>query len=177
MPELTYLSLGSNLGDRAANLEAAMERLAAFGTVRGVSSLYETEPVDVTDQPWFLNCVVVLETDSAPRDLLQRALAAEKQLGRPRTRDKGPRTIDIDILFYGDRVVDEPGLKIPHPAMQQRRFVLEPLAEVAPDAVHPLLKKTAREMLAALPAGQAVHRLAPNPYGDRREPKAGSTGR
>lgn len=159
MPDLVYLSLGSNLGDRAANLEEAMERLAAFGTVRGVSSLYETEPVDVTDQPWFLNCVLVLETDSAPRDLLQRTLAVEKELGRQRTRDKGPRTIDIDILLHGDRVVDEPGLKIPHPAMQQRRFVLEPLAEIAPDVRHPLLKKTAREMLAVLPGGQSVVRL------------------
>jgi 2-amino-4-hydroxy-6-hydroxymethyldihydropteridine diphosphokinase len=176
VPELAYLSLGSNLANRQANLEAAIERLAAFGTMRRVSSLYETAPVDVTDQPCFLNCVVVLETESAPHDLLEGALAVEKALGRQRTRDKGPRTIDIDILLYGDRVIDEPGLKIPHPAMQERRFVLEPLVEIAPEAVHPLLKKTAREMLAELPSGQPVHRLAPSASGERRVPEAGSRG-
>jgi 2-amino-4-hydroxy-6-hydroxymethyldihydropteridine diphosphokinase len=160
--ELVYLSLGSNLGNRAANLHAALHRLATAGSVRAVSSFYETEPVDVTDQPWFLNCVVALESDRPPGELLEDTLAIEQAMGRQRTGDKGPRTIDIDILLYGDRVVEEPGLTIPHPAMQQRRFVLEPLLEVAPDAVHPLLKKTARELLAALPVGQSVRRVHPN---------------
>ena len=170
--ELAYLSLGSNLGDRAANLRAALARLSTLGSVRKVSSFYETEPVEVTDQPWFLNCVVVLETDKPPRDLLQGTLAIEKQMGRQRTREKGPRTIDIDILLYGDRIVDEPGLNIPHPAMHERRFVLEPLAEIAPEIVHPRLKKTAREILDGLPAGQSVQRVKETLDVTSREPKA-----
>jgi 2-amino-4-hydroxy-6-hydroxymethyldihydropteridine diphosphokinase len=95
--------------------------------------------------------------------LLKKALAIEQEMGRLRMKDKGPRSIDIDILLFGDRVVEEPGLKVPHPAMQQRRFVLEPLVEIAPDALHPQLRKTARELLADLPAGQTVRRIEPNP--------------
>ena len=157
--ELVYLSLGSNVGDRAANLRSAIERLAEAGTVKATSGLYETEPVDFRDQPWFLNCVVALETGKTPRDLLAHALAIEEAMGRRRTRDKGPRTIDVDILLFGDRVIDEPGLKIPHPAMHERRFVLEPLAEIALGVIHPALKKTARELLIELPAGQSVRRV------------------
>lgn len=156
MPELFYLSLGSNVGDRAANLRSARDRLAAAGVVKAVSSFYDTEPVDFPDQPWFLNCVLALETDMSPRELLEHALAIEAELGRKRTFDKGPRIVDIDILLAGNRVIKESGLKIPHPAMHERRFVLEPLAEIAADAMHPVLKKTAREMLAALPPGQSV---------------------
>ena len=159
VPELAYLSLGSNLGNRTANLQAAIQRLASTGSVRVVSSSYETQPVDVPDQPWFVNCVIALEVDRQPHDLLQGALAIEQEMGRKRTRSKGPRTIDIDILLFGNRIVDESGLKIPHPAMHHRRFVLEPLVEIAPDAWHPLLKKTAREMLATLSSGQIVRRL------------------
>lgn len=160
MPELAYLSLGSNLGDRAANLRLAIERLAEeAGEVKAVSSLYETEPVEFRAQPWFLNCVVALETEMPPRELLKIALAIEEAMGRRRTREKGPRTVDIDILLLGDRVLDEPGLRIPHPVMQQRRFVLEPLVEIAAEVRHPVLKKTARELLEALPAGQSVRRV------------------
>lgn len=161
MPELVYLSLGSNLGDRSANLRAAIDRLAQAGTVTTVSSFYETEPVDFRDQPWFLNCVVALDTEQSPAALLKLALAIEHAMGRHRTREKGPRTIDIDILLYGDRVLDQPGLKIPHPAMHERRFVLQSLAEIAPEARHPLFNRTARELLAALPAGQLVRILRP----------------
>jgi 2-amino-4-hydroxy-6-hydroxymethyldihydropteridine diphosphokinase len=159
LQEFVYLSLGSNLGDRAAHLRAAVELLLEAGTVKATSSFYETEPVDFRDQPWFLNCVVALETGKTPRELLAHALAIEEKMGRRRTRDKGPRTIDIDILLYGDRVIDEPGLKIPHPAMHERRFVLEPLAEIAPEAFHPVLRKTGRELLIALPAAQRVRRV------------------
>ena len=159
LPEFVYLSLGSNLGDRAAHLRAAIERVSKAGTVKATSSFYETEPVDFRDQPWFFNCVVALETAKTPRELLAYALAIEEKMGRRRAPDKGPRTIDIDILLFGDRVIDEPGLKIPHPAMQERRFVLEPLAEIAPKAFHPVLKKTARELLVELPAGQRVRRV------------------
>jgi 2-amino-4-hydroxy-6-hydroxymethyldihydropteridine diphosphokinase len=161
MAEFVYLSLGSNLGDRSANLRAAIERLGEAGVVKAVSGFYETEPVELRDQPWFLNCVVALETSDSPEALLQRALAIEQEMGRLRMKDKGPRSIDIDILLFGDRVVEERGLKIPHPAMQQRRFVLEPLAEIAPEARHPQLRKTARELLADLPAGQVVRLLEP----------------
>jgi 2-amino-4-hydroxy-6-hydroxymethyldihydropteridine diphosphokinase len=168
---LAYLSLGSNLGDRIANLRTAIQRLASIGTVQKVSSFYETEPVEVIDQPWFVNCVVALESDLAPRDLLQKTLAIEHEMHRERVRNKGPRTIDIDILLYGDCVFREPGLKIPHPAMHQRRFVLEPLVEIAPGVIHPVLKKKASEMLAALPAGHLVRRLAHDGAGESREPK------
>jgi|SRR5882672_5161356 len=161
MAEFVYLSLGSNVGDRSANLRAAIERLGESGAVRAVSGFYETEPVEFRDQPWFLNCVVALETSDSPGALLKKVLAIEGEMGRLRMKDKGPRSIDIDILLFGDRVVEERGLKVPHPAMHQRRFVLEPLAEIAPEALHPLLRMTARELLAALPAGQMVRPLEP----------------
>jgi len=163
MIERVYLSLGSNVGDRSGNLRNTIGRLWEAGAVRAVSGLYETEPVELRDQPWFLNCVVALETSDEPGELLKKVLAIEQEMGRLRTKDKGPRPIDIDILLFGDRVVaeQERGLKIPHPAMHRRRFVLEPLAAIAPDAFHPQLRKTARELLADLPAGQIVRLLEP----------------
>ena len=159
MANLVYISLGSNLGDRFGNLRAATERLGEAGFVTAKSGFYETEPVELRDQPWFLNCVIALETSLTPVELLKKVLAIEQEMGRVRTRDKGPRLIDIDILLFGDKIVEERGLKIPHPAMRQRRFVLEPLAEIAPEVVHPQMRRTARELLAALPAGQLVRRL------------------
>lgn len=157
-----YLSLGSNLGNREENLREAISRLGAFGNVTAVSSFYETEPVDFLDQPWFLNCVVLLETEVPPQTLLQRVLEVERGMGRERVQPKGPRLIDIDILLYDDQVIHEPGLTIPHPALQERRFVLEPLAEIAPGVVHPVLKKTVRELLTALsPDRQAVKQFTP----------------
>lgn len=127
--------------------------------VAAVSSIYETEPVELEQQPWFLNCAVGLDTMLPPAALLHSLLKIEREMGRVRWQEKGPRTIDMDILLYGDCVVDEPGLKIPHPAMTRRRFVLEPLAEIAGEAIHPVLKKSVRELLAALPAGQVVRRV------------------
>jgi len=146
-----YLSLGSNLGDRATNLRTAIEHLGELGAVVGRSSLYETEPVEMERQPWFLNCVVAIETELMPKQFLARTITIEQKMGRRRTQPKGPRTIDIDILLFGGSVVDTSALTIPHPAMHERRFVLEPLAEIAPELRHPVFKKTVREMLAALP--------------------------
>lgn len=157
--ETAYLSLGSNLGDRAANLREALAQLDVAGRLLAVSAFYETQPVDVPDQPWFLNCVAAIETDKTPRELLQLALRVEAAMGRLRMREKGARKIDIDIVLFGDWVVDEPGLNIPHPAMHQRRFVLEPLVEIAPEARHPALGKTAQELLASLAGGQMVRGL------------------
>lgn len=162
MKKTVYLSLGSNLGDRAANLVAAVERLGELGPVVARSSVYETEPVEVTGQPWFLNCAVAIETELMPRQFLSRALAIEQDLGRRRTQNKGPRTIDIDVLLFGGSIVDTPALTIPHPAMHERRFVLEPLMEIAPEVRHPVFKRTVREMLTALPPqGGAVRKLKP----------------
>ncbi|MGB6250040.1 MAG: 2-amino-4-hydroxy-6-hydroxymethyldihydropteridine diphosphokinase [Terriglobales bacterium] len=159
MGKIAYLSLGSNLGERAANLREALAHLEKASRLLAVSAFYETQPVEVSDQPWFLNCVAAVETRKTPRELLQLALQIEAAMGRLRMRAKGPRKIDIDIVLFGDFVVDEPGLKIPHPAMHQRRFVLEPLVEIAPDGRHPVLGKTAQELLAELKDGQKVRRL------------------
>jgi 2-amino-4-hydroxy-6-hydroxymethyldihydropteridine diphosphokinase len=153
-----YLSLGSNVGDREANLKRAIERLGAIGRVLAVSSFYETEPVEFTRQAWFLNCVALLETEMMPRQLLAAVLGVERAMGRRRTEKKGPRIIDIDILLYADTVVKTAQLTIPHPAMQARRFVLEPLTEIAPEVRHPVLKRTVRELRDELLPGQIVVR-------------------
>jgi 2-amino-4-hydroxy-6-hydroxymethyldihydropteridine diphosphokinase len=142
-----YLSLGSNVGDREANLRAAIERLPVLRT----SPIYETEPVDYTDQPWFLNLVVEVETHLSPHELLKTTSRIEHELGRTRDIPKGPRTIDIDILLFGDTVMNTPDLQIPHPRMAERRFVLAPLADLAPALRHPVTQRTVREMLAAAP--------------------------
>jgi 2-amino-4-hydroxy-6-hydroxymethyldihydropteridine diphosphokinase len=163
MSSIFYLSLGSNVGDRRKHLREAFQRLEAAGQVVLVSSFYETEPVEFTDQEWFLNCVVALETTKTPEQLMTALLQIEREMGRRRTQNKGPRNIDLDILLFGDLVVDAPELSIPHPTMHLRRFVLEPLAEIAPEAWHPVLKKSARELLGDLPAGQAVRRIISKP--------------
>jgi 2-amino-4-hydroxy-6-hydroxymethyldihydropteridine diphosphokinase len=154
-----FLGLGSNLGDREANLREAVQRLeAAEIRVLRRSSLYETAPQDLLDQPWFLNAVVEVETSLFPLQLLARIRQIERDMGRRRITPKGPRNIDIDILFYGRTVIATAELEVPHPRMAQRRFVLEPLAEIAPDFRDPLTGKTANEMLAALEP-QGVRRL------------------
>ncbi|MBZ5729391.1 MAG: 2-amino-4-hydroxy-6-hydroxymethyldihydropteridine diphosphokinase [Acidobacteriia bacterium] len=150
--KLVYLGLGSNVGDRERNLRAAMERLAAPGLrILRVSPVYETEPLEYTAQAWFLNLVVEAETELFPMQLLARAGRIERALGRVRAVPKGPRTIDIDILLYGQAVVRNATLEIPHPRMGERRFVLAPLADLAPGLRHPVTQRTARQMLEAAP--------------------------
>lgn len=158
MPCLAYLSLGSNVGGREKNLREAIHRLQTLGRVNQVSSFYETEPVEVTQQPWFLNCATALETELPASQLMSGLLEIEREMGRLRVLKKGPRIIDIDILLFGDKIVNTPDLTIPHPAMAERRFVLEPLAEMAAQARHPVLKKTIAELLRDLPAGQTVRK-------------------
>jgi 2-amino-4-hydroxy-6-hydroxymethyldihydropteridine diphosphokinase len=155
-----YLSLGSNIGDREAHLRAAIERLAAPRLrVLRVSPIYETEPVDYADQRWFLNLIVEAETTLFPLQLLTRTGKIERELGRVRpvaSISKGPRTIDIDILLYGNVVVHCTTLEIPHPRMAQRRFVLAPLADLAPDLRHPVTHLTVRQMLDQAPASRVL---------------------
>ena len=154
-----YLSLGSNIGDREAQLREAVTQLGALGRVAALSSFYETEPVEFTEQAWFLNCASAIETAEAPQELMAEILRIEEQMGRRRVQNKGPRSIDIDILLFNNEIIDSKELTIPHPAMQQRRFVLEPLAEIAPDVVHPILRKTIQALLDALPEGQLTRRM------------------
>jgi 2-amino-4-hydroxy-6-hydroxymethyldihydropteridine diphosphokinase len=155
-----YLSVGSNLGDRARNLETAIRSLSDLGSTVAVSSFYETEPVDLDSQPWFLNCAVKLDTEKMPRQLIAGILNLERSMGRQRLAPKGPRIIDIDILLFGSSVIELPALTVPHPRLHERRFVLEPMVEIAPEARHPVLRRTMRELRDALPLGQKVKRWA-----------------
>lgn len=152
MSTTAYLSLGSNLGDRAGNLQQAIQRLGKIATVSRVSSFYETEPMDLRDQPWFLNCAVEVQTDKSAQALLADLQIIEHDLGRNRAVNKGPRTLDIDLLLFGNEVIQTPGLAVPHPAMHLRRFVLAPLNEICPDLLQPVLGRTVGELLAHLGA-------------------------
>jgi len=156
-PPSVFLGLGSNLGDRESAIEDALARLAARGfraTLR--SSLWLTEPVGGPPQSWFVNAVVGGETDLGPEALLEACLATEREMGRVRAERNGPRTIDLDILLFGGERRVSPGLVIPHPRLHERRFVLAPLAEIAPGLVHPVLGLAVRELLARCPDASAV---------------------
>ena len=167
-PTTVYLSLGSNVGDRLKNLRRACTALEARGIrVRRASSVYETEPVDVREQGWFLNCVVEVETALPPAVLLTELQEIEREQGRERVRPKGPqakspRTIDLDILLYGDSVIGDESLVVPHPRLHERRFVLEPLRELAPALQLPVFGRTVEEVFGELRDSSEVRRI-PDP--------------
>ncbi|HEY0263393.1 MAG TPA: 2-amino-4-hydroxy-6-hydroxymethyldihydropteridine diphosphokinase [Granulicella sp.] len=156
MQHVAAVALGSNLdsawGDREATIREAVRRAGDLGRVVRVSSFYDTEPVGYTEQPRFLNGAMLLETELAPVELLRRLMGIERAMGRDRSHavEKGPRVIDLDLLLYDDVVMESAELTLPHPAMQERRFVLEPLAEIAPGMRHPRLGVTVGELLAHL---------------------------
>ena len=171
MKKTIYLGLGSTLGDRAAHLEQALAVLAGEGIeIVRRSSFYATEPVGFSPQQWFLNCVVEATTELMPRQLLRATQQAENELGRRRLVRNGPRTVDIDILFYGSNVVSMPDLEIPHPRIAERRFVLVPLREIAPGLRHPTLRRNIGELLAATADRSEVRRWsAPGGSGSATE--------
>lgn len=160
-PEIVFLSLGSNVGDRGKNLRAAIDALPGLGVqIKRVSSIYQTEPVDLLEQPWFLNCVVEGETTVSPAALLKKLRELEQRMGSKKVVARGPRLIDVDILVYGAQTIDLPELQVPHPRMHLRRFVLAPLAEIAPDLKHPSWGGSAAQLLAGLSDNSVVKKLA-----------------
>ena len=159
-----YLALGSNMGDREEHLRSAIRGLGSrrIEIIR-CASVYSTEPREVVDQPWFLNTVLEAGTTLTPDELLRTCLEVEKENLRTRDLNKGPRTLDIDIVFYGNEIIRKPGLSIPHPALSGRRFVLTPLAEIAPGFVDPSSGKTVRQLLEACSDAATVTRVSDAP--------------
>lgn len=158
-PVVVYLGLGSNMGNRQDNLDRALDLLSQRLRVGKVSSVYDTEPVGNTNQPRFLNLVCQVYTMLAPKELLTLAKGIESKLGRVVGKSNAPRPIDIDILFYGDQVIETPELVIPHPRLAERAFVLVPLAEIAPDLQHPVIGKTVNELLQGITEKQGVFKF------------------
>jgi 2-amino-4-hydroxy-6-hydroxymethyldihydropteridine diphosphokinase len=161
MMRRVYVGIGSNLGDREFLIRKAVESLRQLPqtNVSGVSSLYDTEPVGETEQPPFLNAVAWIETELLPRELLWQMLLIEKRMGRVRSKRWGPRSIDLDLLFYDDELIDEPDLQVPHPEAHRRGFVLYPLLELDPNFRHPVTGETVRRMIQKLPPNPPVRKL------------------
>jgi 2-amino-4-hydroxy-6-hydroxymethyldihydropteridine diphosphokinase len=157
----SYLGLGSNLGNRIKNLEIVISSLSKHPdiNVNALSSFYETEPVGYTEQGWFINQVIQIETSLSPTELLKVTQKTEEYLGRKRTIRWGPRKVDIDILLYSDLIINDFSLKIPHPHLTQRRFVLVPLAEIAPNLTHPILGESISKILIDTSAGDLVKKI------------------
>ena len=161
---LAYIGLGGNLSDPVANIRRALALVAErrLGRVTAVSSLWRTEPVGVLEQPWFVNAAAAVETDLAPADFLAGLMAIESELGRPPHHVKdGPRTIDLDLLLYGALTLSVPGLTVPHPRLSRRKFVLAPLAEIAPHLVHPAMGRTVAGLLAIVDDSATVEKIGP----------------
>ncbi len=150
-----FIGAGANLGEPVRQIRQAQDALQKSPGIKflGASSLYRTQPVGPVEQPPFINAVFALECNVSPRELLALLLEIEQNMGRVRKERWGPRVIDLDLLFFGEEIIEEPGLEVPHPRLHERRFVLAPLAEIAPDFVHPVIKKSVSELLASLPAG------------------------
>jgi 2-amino-4-hydroxy-6-hydroxymethyldihydropteridine diphosphokinase len=161
MSVIAYIGLGSNMGDKTANCQTAVEHLAEAGRIVSVSSFYYAEPVGYKEQEDFINAVAGLETNRSPVELLSICHAIEDRLERRRTVRWGPRTVDLDILLFGDLVVNRPDLIIPHPLMALRRFVLAPLVEIAPEVMHPVLNKTMIQLLSELQTSHTVMKCKP----------------
>lgn len=156
---VVFVGIGSNLGNRVENCATAIREMSNFAKIFAVSSIYETEPVGRENQPNFINCVTKIETGLSPYELLLSLQSVENKLGRKHTQKWGPRIIDLDILFYDDLIVDSGGLTIPHPRAHLRRFVLEPLSEIAPDFVHPALKVSVSKLLEGLEDPKSVVKI------------------
>jgi 2-amino-4-hydroxy-6-hydroxymethyldihydropteridine diphosphokinase len=153
---VVYLGLGSNIGEKEDHMKKALELIGKSYTIQRSSPLYLTEPVGEIEQEWFLNSVVEIDTDIAPEKLLSSLKSIERKLGRKKTKENGPRIIDIDILFYGDQVLHTKNLIIPHPRLQARLFVLQPMMDVSPDFIHPVLKKSIRQLFEEQPWAEMV---------------------
>ena len=143
---VVFLGLGSNIGNKEDNINKALAVISELYIVKKISHLYVTEPVGNIKQEWFLNCVVEIQTDVDPKKLLSAVKSIERKLGRKKTVQNGPRIIDIDILFYGDHILKTKNLVIPHPSIQDRLFVLQPMMDITPDLIHPVLKRSIHEL-------------------------------
>ena len=161
MPHTAFIAIGSNMESPAENCRRAMERLDALPalSVSARSSLYRSEPFGKTDQDWFVNAVVRIDTSLSPEELLKACLSIEQEMGRSRSEKWGPRIIDLDILFYDDLIIKREGLEIPHPGIPERSFVLVPMNEIAPDCIHPQLKKPVKTLLEEIENPQQVQRM------------------
>lgn len=170
-PLIAYIGVGSNMGDREAYCRRALRRIGRFQrtSLTAESPWYETAPMEREGQDWFINGVVAVRTTLSPPALLRACQEVEQSLGRKRTVRYGPRTMDLDLLFYGDRVIQNPDITIPHPKAHERRFVLQPLSDIAPDLMHPILQKTVRELLLSLGDDQVVRAWKPVPARRRAE--------